>query len=73
MGYILLFSSKLYQDEGGAFLPECVMGKSTEKGSEEELERLLLESGISDSFINSEIIQRKKLFSCPENRWHNLF
>lgn len=43
MGYILLFSSKSYKDKGDDFLVEYVMVKSTEKGSEGELERLLLE------------------------------
>lgn len=43
MGYILLFSSKSYKDKGGDFLVEYVTVKSTEKGREGELERLLLE------------------------------
>lgn len=60
MGHILLFSSKSYKDKGGDFLVEYVMVKSIEKGREGELERLLLESGISYSFINSKIIQKKE-------------
>lgn len=36
------------------------MVKSTDKGSEGELERLLLESAISHSSMNSEIKQKKE-------------